>query len=68
MCLEVCMILNTLFPYRLGYSYDTLGSGFNRTWRLLINPNCGFRVCYRLLRLRLGLELVEEVFFFRLSL
>lgn len=30
------------FPYRLGYSYDTFGSGFNRTWRLSINPECGF--------------------------
>lgn len=30
------------FPYRLGHSYDTFGSGFNRTWRLSINPNCGF--------------------------
>ncbi|OIP70766.1 MAG: hypothetical protein AUK43_08370 [Oscillatoriales cyanobacterium CG2_30_40_61] len=30
------------FPYRLGHSYDTFGSGFNRTWRLSINPDCGF--------------------------
>jgi hypothetical protein len=30
------------FPYRLGHSYDTFGSGFNRTWRLSINPECGF--------------------------
>jgi hypothetical protein len=30
------------FPYRLGYSYQTFGSGFNRTWRLSINPSCGF--------------------------
>ncbi|MCT7970744.1 GUN4 domain-containing protein [Laspinema olomoucense] len=30
------------FPYRIGYSYFTLGSGFHRTWRLDLNPNCGF--------------------------
>lgn len=29
------------FPYRLGYSYETFGSGFNRTWRLNVNPQCG---------------------------
>ncbi len=30
------------FPYRLGYSYETFGSGFNRDWRLSLNPDCGF--------------------------
>ena len=30
------------FPYRLGYDYATFGSGFNRTWRLDLNPDCGF--------------------------
>ncbi|MCT7968242.1 GUN4 domain-containing protein [Laspinema sp. D1] len=30
------------FPYRIGYSYETFGSGFNRTWRLSLNPDCGF--------------------------
>lgn len=30
------------FPYRLGHSYETFGSGFNRTWRLSLNPDCGF--------------------------
>lgn len=30
------------FPYRLGYSYETSSSGFNRTWRLSLNPSCGF--------------------------
>jgi hypothetical protein len=30
------------FPYNLGFSYETYGSGFNRTWRLEFNPDCGF--------------------------
>lgn len=30
------------FPYQIGHSYETFGSGFNRTWRLDLNPNCGF--------------------------
>ncbi len=30
------------FPYRLGYSYETFGSGFNRTWRLSLNSDCEF--------------------------
>jgi hypothetical protein len=30
------------FPYNLGFSYETYGSGFNRTWRLNLNPDCGF--------------------------
>ncbi|HEY9879143.1 MAG TPA: GUN4 domain-containing protein [Leptolyngbyaceae cyanobacterium] len=30
------------FPYRLGYSYITYGSGFDRTWRLALDPSCGF--------------------------
>ena len=29
------------FPYRLGYSYETYGSGFHRTWRLGLKPECG---------------------------
>ncbi|WP_254566807.1 GUN4 domain-containing protein [Oscillatoria sp. HE19RPO] len=30
------------FPYRIGYSYYTFGSGFNRTWRMGLDPTCGF--------------------------
>ncbi|HEY9647647.1 MAG TPA: GUN4 domain-containing protein [Chroococcidiopsis sp.] len=30
------------FPYRLGYSYETFGSGFDRAWRLELKPECGF--------------------------
>ncbi|NER79498.1 MAG: hypothetical protein F6K42_07925 [Leptolyngbya sp. SIO1D8] len=29
------------FPARLGHSFATYGSGFKRTWRLALNPNCG---------------------------
>lgn len=28
------------FPARLGHSFATYGSGFNRTWRLDLNPTC----------------------------
>lgn len=30
------------FPARMGYDYSTFGSAYHRTWRLSLNPACGF--------------------------
>ncbi|NJL68178.1 MAG: hypothetical protein HC894_18330, partial [Microcoleus sp. SM1_3_4] len=30
------------YPYDMGYSYYTYGSGYNGEWRFYLNPACGF--------------------------
>jgi hypothetical protein len=30
------------YPFDMGYSYSTAGSGYNREWRFHLNPICGF--------------------------
>ncbi|MBE9065867.1 GUN4 domain-containing protein [Leptolyngbya cf. ectocarpi LEGE 11479] len=31
------------YPYDMGYSYGTYGSGYSEAWRFNLNPTCGFQ-------------------------